>query len=100
LGADPPLLLLDEPFGALDPLTRATLQREFGDLTTRLDKTAILVTHDVREALVLGKRIALMHKGRLVLLETPENFLASDHPQARAYLDTIEVAAQKTGGPH
>jgi osmoprotectant transport system ATP-binding protein len=69
-------------------------------LTTRLDKTAILVTHDVREALVLGQRIALMHKGRLVLLETPENFLASDNPQARAYLDTIRVTAQKTGGPH
>jgi osmoprotectant transport system ATP-binding protein len=100
LGADPPLLLLDEPFGALDPLTRATLQREFAELTTRLDKTAILVTHDVREALVLGQRIALMHKGRLVLLETPENFLASDNPQARAYLDTIRVTAQKTGGPH
>ena len=93
LGADPPLLLLDEPFGALDPLTRATLQREFADLTTRLSKTAILVTHDVREALVLGQRIGLMHKGRLVLLETPENFLASDHPQARAYLDTLKVTA-------
>lgn len=96
LGADPPLLLLDEPFGALDPLTRATLQREFADLATRLSKTAILVTHDVREALVLGNRIALMHKGRLVLLETPERFLVSDHPQARAYLDTIKV----NGGPH
>ena len=54
LAADPPLLLLDEPFGALDPLTRASLQREFADLTTRLGKTAILVTHDVREALILA----------------------------------------------
>ena len=97
LGADPPLLLLDEPFGALDPLTRATLQREFADLASRLAKTAILVTHDVREALVLGQRIALMHKGRMVLLETPENFLASDHPEARAYLDTLTV---KAGGAH
>ena len=96
LGADPPLLLLDEPFGALDPLTRATLQREFADLASRLAKTSILVTHDVREALVLGQRIALMHKGRLVLLETPDRFLASDHPQARAYLDTIKV----NGGSH
>jgi len=94
LGADPPLLLLDEPFGALDPLTRASLQREFGDLAQRLAKTAILVTHDVREALILGRRIGLMHKGRLVLLETPERFLESDHPQARAYLDTLETGAK------
>ena len=92
LAADPPLLLLDEPFGALDPLTRASLQREFAELTSRLGKTAILVTHDVREALILARRIGLMHKGRLVLLETPERFLASDNPQARAYLETLELA--------
>jgi len=89
--ADPPLLLLDEPFGALDPHTRASLQREFAELTSRLGKTAILVTHDVREALILARRIGLMHKGRLVLLETPERFLASDNPQARAYLETLEL---------
>jgi len=91
LAADPPLLLLDEPFGALDPLTRASLQREFADLTRRLGKTAILVTHDVREALILARRIGLMHKGRLLLLETPEHFLASDHSQVRAYLETLEL---------
>ena len=93
LAADPPLLLLDEPFGALDPLTRASLQREFADLTARLGKTAILVTHDVREALTLARRIGLMHKGHLVLLETPERFLASDHPQVRAYIETLEYKA-------
>jgi osmoprotectant transport system ATP-binding protein len=98
LAADPPLLLLDEPFGALDPLTRASLQREFADLSRRLGKTAILVTHDVREALLLGTRIGLMHRGRLLLLETPERFLASDNPQARAYLDTLAVT-EHTGGP-
>ena len=91
LAADPPLLLLDEPFGALDPLTRASLQREFADLTSRLGKTAILVTHDVREALILARRIGLMHKGELLLLETPERFLACDNPQARAYLDTLKL---------
>jgi len=91
LAADPPLLLLDEPFGALDPLTRASLQREFAELSRRLGKTAILVTHDVREALLLGTRIGLMHRGRLLLLETPDRFLASDNPQARAYLDTLAV---------
>ena len=62
LAAEPSLLLLDEPFGALDPLTRASLQREFGKLAKTLNKTAILVTHDVREALLLGSRIGLMHK--------------------------------------
>ena len=91
LAADPPLLLLDEPFGALDPLTRASLQREFAELAARLGKTAILVTHDVREAMILGQRIGLMHKGQLLLLETPERFRASEHPQARAYLDTLDV---------
>jgi osmoprotectant transport system ATP-binding protein len=89
LAADPPLLLLDEPFGALDPLTRASLQREFADLSHRLGKTAILVTHDVREALALGTRIGLMHKGQLVLLESPEGFRASTSEHARAYLETL-----------
>ena len=98
LAADPPLLLLDEPFGALDPLTRASLQREFAELTKRLGKTAILVTHDVREALILAQRIGLMHKGELVLLETPERFLASNHPQVRAYIETLELTDHKAGG--
>ena len=92
LAADPPLLLLDEPFGALDPLTRASLQKEFAELTRRLSKTAILVTHDVREALLLGDRIALMHAGEIVLLETPQGFLKSDNPRVRAYLETLEIA--------
>ena len=91
LAADPALLLLDEPFGALDPLTRASLQKEFGELTKRLGKTAILVTHDVREALLLGSRIALMHAGEIVLLETPKGFLVSVNAKAQAYLDTLET---------
>ena len=86
-------MLLDEPFGALDPLTRASLQREFGDLSRRLGKTVILVTHDVREALLLGSRIGLMHRGQLLLVETPDRFLSSDNPQARAYLDTLPLTA-------
>ena len=91
LAADPPLLLLDEPFGALDPITRATLQREFATLTKRLDKTAVLVTHDVREALVLASRLGLMDKGRIVFLDTPERFLTADHPLARAYVSSLEL---------
>ncbi len=91
LAAEPSLLLLDEPFGALDPLTRASLQREFASLTRRLGKTAVFVTHDVREALRLGSRIGLMHTGRLVLVETPDNFLKSDEEHARAYIETLQL---------
>jgi len=100
LAAEPPLLLLDEPFGALDPLTRASLQRQFVDLTRRLGKTAIFVTHDLREALRLGSRIGLMHAGRIVLLETPENFLNSEEEHARAYLETLklQVDTEPEGG--
>src|SRR4030095_14251125 len=93
LAAEPPLLLLDEPFGALDPLTRASLQRQFADISKRLEKTAIFVTHDVREALLLGSRIGLMHEGKLVLLETPADFLKSTNEQALAYIETLGVAA-------
>ena len=89
LAADPPLLLMDEPFGALDPLTRASLQREFVELKSRLGKTVIFVTHDVREALLVGSRIALMDAGRIVLLETPNGFVKSENKLARAYLDTL-----------
>ncbi|MFN2577630.1 MAG: ATP-binding cassette domain-containing protein [Pyrinomonadaceae bacterium] len=89
LAADPPLLLMDEPFGALDPLTRASLQKEFAELKSRLGKTVIFVTHDVREALLLGSRIGLMDKGRIVLLEPPNRFVKSDNELARAYLETL-----------
>lgn len=100
LAGEPPLLLLDEPFGALDPLTRASLQRQFAELTQRLDKTAVFVTHDLREALRLGSRIALMHAGRLVVLETPDDFLNSKEEHARAYLETLKlrVEDQQAGG--
>lgn len=91
LAADPDLLLLDEPFGALDPITRAGLQKEFAALVKRLNKTAIFVTHDLREALTLGTRIALMEAGKIVVLETPENFVKSHNPLARAYLETIST---------
>jgi osmoprotectant transport system ATP-binding protein len=91
LAADPQLLLMDEPFGALDPLTRESIQREFKELSLRLRKTVVFVTHDVREALLLGTRIALMKAGRLVLLSTPEEFLHSDEPYARRYIETIGI---------
>ena len=89
LAADPPLLLMDEPFGALDPLTRTSLQKEFVELKSRLGKTVIFVTHDVREALLVGSRIALMDAGRIVLLETPKGFVKSTDAHAQAYLETL-----------
>jgi osmoprotectant transport system ATP-binding protein len=95
LAAEPPLLLMDEPFGALDPLTRASLQREFKELSLQLGKTVIFVTHDVREALLLGSRIGLMKAGRLILLETPEDFLRSPLEYARAYIETLRLDDEK-----
>lgn len=89
LASDPDLLLLDEPFGALDAITRTKLQKEFARLVRDIGKTAVFVTHDLHEAMLLGSRIALMEKGRIVLLDTAEQFAASDLPLARAYLETI-----------
>ncbi|MDQ3129631.1 MAG: ATP-binding cassette domain-containing protein [Acidobacteriota bacterium] len=91
LAANPNILLLDEPFGALDPLTRTNLQKEFATLVRELNKTAVFVTHDLREAFVLGTRVCLMDKGKIVLLDTPENFVKSKLPLAQAYLETIEA---------
>ncbi len=90
LAADPPLLMLDEPFASLDPLTRAELQREFAALAARLGTTAVFVTHDVREALRLASRIALFAAGELVCLGTPAEFRASGHPEARAFVASLE----------
>src|SRR5205807_4770491 len=87
LAADPPLLLLDEPFGALDPITRTELQREFRALQARLRKTAVFVTHDMREAALVGDRIALLAEGALVAGGTPAGLQASPHPEVRALLD-------------
>ena len=90
LAANPDLLLLDEPFGALDAITRTSLQKEFAKLVRELGKTAVFVTHDLHEAFVLGTRIALMDKGRIVLNDTPENFRKSDLPLVREYLETLK----------
>ena len=87
LAADPPLVLLDEPFGALDPITRTELQREFRALQARLRKTAVFVTHDMREAALVGDRIALLASGALVAVGTPAGLQASTHPEVRAFLD-------------
>lgn len=92
LAADPKILLFDEPFGALDPVTRLDLQREFLRLRAELGKTAVFVTHDVREAIKLATSIALLHEGVLAFAGSPEEFQASGHTEARAFLDVLNDA--------
>jgi len=75
LGADPPILLMDEPFGAIDPITRVRLQDEFLKIQQEIKKTIIFVTHDIYEAIKMGDKIALMKEGRLVQYDTPTNLL-------------------------
>lgn len=100
LAADPEVLLMDEPFGALDPLTRDELQREFLTLQQRLHKTVVFVTHDLREALRLGSRIALMEAGKLVTVQAPREFVKSSDPWAAAYVrafgDGLESVANRS----
>ena len=92
LAADPPVLLMDEPFGALDPITRLELQQEFKRLQQELGKTVVFVTHDIQEAFVLATRIGLMYGGELVFLGTPEEFKTTSHPEAVAFLKCLETA--------
>jgi osmoprotectant transport system ATP-binding protein len=88
LAADPSIMLLDEPFGALDPVTRSEIQKEFRGLQQRLGKTTVFVTHDIREAFILGDRIGLMQNGRLVALVPSREFQYLNHPEARAFRES------------
>ena len=90
LAADPPVLLMDEPFGALDPLTRRRVQEEFRDLQGRLRKSVVLVTHDVPEALRLGDSVAVMDRGRVVQEGTPREI--REAPQAGFVRDFVAAA--------
>jgi osmoprotectant transport system ATP-binding protein len=92
LAADPPLLLLDEPFAALDPVTRFDMQRHFLRLRQTFRKTALFVTHDIREALMLGSRIALLKDGQMETVACPAEFLRARSPEASAFLATLEGA--------
>jgi osmoprotectant transport system ATP-binding protein len=90
LAADPSVLLFDEPFGAVDPVTRLDLQKQFLALRRELGKTAIFVTHDVREALMLATRIALLCDGALELVAPPREFLDAAGAEARAFLACLD----------
>ena len=84
LAADPPLLLMDEPFGALDPITRAELHEQFRELQLRLRRAVVLVTHDMAEAFALADRIAVLHDGEIVACATPDTLAASTDPRVTA----------------
>lgn len=98
LAADPAILLMDEPFGALDPLTRSELQQEFLALQQRLKKTVLFVTHDLNEALLLGTRIALLEEGRVVSLTSREQFLSSSEPLVKKYIQAFGALPDRFGG--
>jgi osmoprotectant transport system ATP-binding protein len=90
LAADPPILLMDEPFGALDPVTRSEMQREFKTLKEKLNKTIVFVTHDLQEALRLGTRIALLAEGRLVAVHPAREFLQASEPEVNAFVGAVD----------
>jgi osmoprotectant transport system ATP-binding protein len=94
LAAEPPFLLMDEPFGALDPITRAELQMEFKKLQQKLGKTIVFVTHDVGEALLLGDRIGLMEEGRLLGVYSSEEFLKASDDSVKPYVDVFRAGQQ------
>jgi len=91
LAADPDLLLMDEPFGALDPVTRVDLQQQFRDLQQRLGKTVVFVTHDLREAIFLGTRIALLDEGRLTGVFSPAEFMVARIPAVQDYVTAFSL---------
>jgi osmoprotectant transport system ATP-binding protein len=99
LAADPPIMLLDEPFGALDPITRREIQQEFQGLQRKLGKTVVFVTHDVREAFFLASRIGLLKDGKMLLLGSPADFLLSQDPEARSFTACLHEPDQVSRAP-
>ena len=95
LAADPAILLMDEPFGALDPLTRAEMQDMLRDLMARFKKTVLFVTHDLDEALYIAQRIVLLHQGKLIANLEPAEFLRSRQPEIEAYIHAFHRGAQQ-----
>ena len=89
LAGDPPVLLMDEPFGALDPVTRRQLQDDFRGIQARLQKSVLLVTHDMAEAMALGDRIGVMDDGRLVWCGAPRAILACRDPRVRRLVEAV-----------
>ncbi len=89
LAADPPFLLMDEPFGALDPVTRAELHREFRRIQTMVRKTVLIVTHDMSEAFALATRVGVLADGQIAQLDTPQQVARSTDPRVRPLLEPL-----------
>ena len=89
LAVDPPILLMDEPFGALDPITRVELRREFTRIRRDLGTTVVIVTHDLGEAFALATRIGVLDAGELAICDTPDAVAASADPRVRTFLETV-----------
>jgi len=89
LAVDPPIMLMDEPFGALDPITRVEIRREFTRIRRELGTTVLLVTHDLSEAFALATRIGVLDDGELIVCDAPEVVAASRDPRVRKFLDTV-----------
>ena len=87
LAVDPPILLMDEPFGALDPITRVELHAEFGRIQDRVKKTVLIVTHDMREAFALATRIGVLDAGELIAFDTPNSLSAAADPRVKRLLE-------------
>ena len=100
LAAEPGILLMDEPFGALDPLTRAEMQDMLRDLLGTLQKTVLLVTHDLDEALYLADRIALLSEGKLIANLAPDEFLRSQEPEVVDYVRAFHRGERQAAGAH
>jgi osmoprotectant transport system ATP-binding protein len=97
LAIDPPVLLMDEPFGALDPLTRAELHAEFRRIQSRLRKTVIIVTHDMGEAFALADRVGVLEEGKLIANERAATVAASTDPRVRRLLDAVPAIPREPG---
>jgi osmoprotectant transport system ATP-binding protein len=91
LAVNPPILLMDEPFGALDPVTRMEVRREFARIQDQLKTTVIIVTHDMAEAFFLGRRVGVIDGGELLVCDTPAAVAGSDDPRVKAFIETLPV---------
>ncbi len=100
LAADPPVVLMDEPFGALDPLTRSEIHREFHRIQERVRKTVVMVTHDMGEAFALATRLGVLADGRLVALDSPETIARAGDPRIRMFLEALPPLPVIPREPH
>jgi osmoprotectant transport system ATP-binding protein len=99
LAADPPILLMDEPFGALDPVTRAEMHREFRRIQEQVRKTIVIVTHDMAEAFALATRVGVLADGTLAAFDAPRAVARSTDPRVRPLLEPLLEATAAFGDP-